>query len=93
MSVRTRRFQGAGVTESKADRRIILRHFVEDFVGKGLPFEPAIVRLSEPARNLHRSIGFRAIIHMPEIILVLAAAPHPRSAVRVPREVVQRCAP
>ena len=59
----------------------------------GVRSEAGAVRPSGSARNLHRSIGFRAIIHMPEIILVPAAAPHPRSAVWVPREVVQRRAP
>ena len=59
----------------------------------GVRSEAGAVRPSGSARNLHRPIGFRAIILMLEITFIPAAAPHPRSAVRVPREVVQRRAP
>ena len=59
----------------------------------GVRSEAGAVRPSGSARNLHRPIGFRAIILMPEITFIPAAAPHPRSAVRVPRGVVQRRAP
>ena len=47
----------------------------------GVRSEAGAVPPNEPARNLHRSIGFRAIILMPAIPLIPAEASHPRSAV------------
>ena len=47
---RTRRFQRSGITETKAGRRTILRHFAQHFMGKGL-LVVARLRCREPDRD------------------------------------------
>ena len=37
---RTHRFRESGIGESEVGRQMILRRFVEDFMGKGLPSPP-----------------------------------------------------
>ena len=58
----TRRSQGSDVTETKADRRIILRCFVKDFIGKGLiqtiqkrTRHVSLSRLNRPRSNRSRT--------------------------------------